>query len=401
MPLVFVHGLTVRKGEGYEAAERDRNRLFQGIALTGISTDPKPTLLSPYWGDHAAKFPFNHGYLPSKGVESLGPEDELTLRLLSEATPERMPPSDKAVLEVARRSLPQAVDLLWATSLRVAPETQAAELAAAGSAAAAYALANPRPEWLSMVENDRELLDRLLEELDSFQPGPQNDAEAPGPVVESLGFDDLFNNLVGGLQRITGTVNNATGTLLTDVFREHLNRQIATFMGDVFIYMNARGKADDLETIVGIVGADVQKAAAARKPGDNRLILVGHSMGGNILYDILTSFLPDIEVDALVTVGAQVGLFEELRLFAASQATAAGSPPPKVKRPPRVKHWINIYDSADPLGFATEKIFEGVKDHSFVTGENILSSHGSYFDRTTFHQRLNVRLRNAFSGTPV
>ena len=44
-------------------------------------------------------------------------------------------------------------------------------------------------------------------------------------------------------------------------------------------------------------------------------MIVGHSLGGVITYNILTHFAPEIAVDVFVSVGSQVALFEEMTLY--------------------------------------------------------------------------------------
>ncbi|MBB4716917.1 hypothetical protein BJ965_006799 [Streptomyces luteogriseus] len=56
---------------------------------------------------------------------------------------------------------------------------------------------------------------------------------------------------------------------------------------------------------------------------------MAHSMGGNIVHDVLSFHRPKVHIDLLVTVGTQVGLFEELKLFAASDP---GVPSPQVTK---------------------------------------------------------------------
>ena len=52
--------------------------------------------------------------------------------------------------------------------------------------------------------------------------------------------------------------------------------------------------------------------------------------------------------------------------------------------------WINVLDRADPLGYATEAIFDGVEDYQYPTGS--LHSHSAYFQQPNFHTRLGRRI---------
>lgn len=120
-------------------------------------------------------------------------------------------------------------------------------------------------------------------------------------------------------------------------------------------------------------------------------------MGGNISYDILTHFLPGLECDVFLTVGSQVGLFEELKLFHSSMTTVPQKNQPKVKVPGNIRKWVNVYDTADVFAYRTEPIFDRARDFSFSTETLALNAHSMYFYRPGFHQRLNARLREALA----
>lgn len=122
-------------------------------------------------------------------------------------------------------------------------------------------------------------------------------------------------------------------------------------------------------------------------------MVVAHSMGGNIVYDLLTHFRPNLVVDSLVTVGSQVGLFEELKLFAASRADIPGPGVDRVPKPPGVQRWVNVVDDCDPLAFRAAPVFDGVEDYTYPSGA--LWAHTAYMAQPHFHRRLADRLGGA------
>ena len=75
------------------------------------------------------------------------------------------------------------------------------------------------------------------------------------------------------------------------------------FLGDVFTYLDQRGDCSHPGPIVSDVIQTLESAAKAGSP----LVVVAHSMGGEIVYDVLSYYRPDIRVHKLVTVGSQVG----------------------------------------------------------------------------------------------
>jgi hypothetical protein len=116
-------------------------------------------------------------------------------------------------------------------------------------------------------------------------------------------------------------------------------------------------------------------------------------MGGGIVYDVLSYYRPDIRVQTLVTVGSQVGLFEELCLLQAGKQAGCPDGPTRVAKLDNVEEWINVFDRNDLLGFATERIFEGVKDFGYSTGRGLFAAHSSYFTMPSFYRRLAERVR--------
>jgi hypothetical protein len=92
----------------------------------------------------------------------------------------------------------------------------------------------------------------------------------------------------------------------------------------------------------------------------------------------------------LVTVGSQVGMFEELKLFRASDPTLrAGTTVPLSTN---IKRWLNVFDTADVLGYATARIFNQSRDFEFSTAVTALTAHSMYFDRPEFYDRLRTRI---------
>ncbi len=135
------------------------------------------------------------------------------------------------------------------------------------------------------------------------------------------------------------------------------------------------------------------EAQADAKASNEPLILMGHSLGGVILYDMLSSpqsaGLPsDLKVDAFLTVGSQSGLFEEMGLFEFENPGTAPTSGPEC-----VKAWLNIFDPIDVFGFRTKGIFSRPNDFAFDSVTGLLSAHTTYFKRPQFYARMRARLR--------
>lgn len=403
MPLVFVHGVKNRVGPAYQEAVEARTALFRRFALGGLCPAPdRATVLSPYWGGCAAEFRWNFACLPvDDGTESLGGDDPQVIPLataIQALTADGTAP-DRTLTAAAGADFPGTIDLLFAAgAVEADADADAEEFAEAAQRAAAYADSHPDPpEWLSRVSTDDEFLDRLQEEIERTRPtGPAAAATPPTPDVESLGARDLFGAFRDGAGRVRDALSNTAGARVYGLLRKDVVPTAATFFGDVFVYLDRRGTAETPGEIPEIVLGDLQRAAAAVNDQDPYLVVVGHSLGGVITYDLLTSFAPDLHVDAFVTVGSQVGLFEELKLFRASDPAVPGNGQTRVNRPKAVDHWLNVYDLNDLFSYRLEPIVEGVDEFRYATGQ-LLTAHGAYFGQPRFHQRLAERLHGSLA----
>ena len=167
---------------------------------------------------------------------------------------------------------------------------------------------------------------------------------------------------------------------------------LAVFLGDAFVYLN---RATRFRKIREVIRDDLIKAAKKARDTDDNLILVCHSMGASILYDMLTDSREvneiqaeiggKLKIDLFLTVGTQVGLFQEQHLFTLeSQAVFPNS----------CRRWWHVYNDIDVLSFAALNIFPGTTDgrnleqYSCNTRTNIFDAHTAYFTSPIFQRRL-------------
>ncbi|MFJ5986685.1 hypothetical protein [Lentzea sp. NPDC092896] len=365
MALVYVHGIGNRGDDRYKAAARRRDGLFRKVLLPAVSPDlADAKILTPFWGRLTVAPRWDLASLPQRGVEQLGPEDDER-----DALVEGVP----SVLSVALRSMADAVDLLYAL---VEPGTDGEDElvgrspAIVGYLAAREALFPRDPEevrypWLREVRDDYEFVDRLVAEVSAmFDP----------PEVETLGVRERARDLlIGALRRVN------PATLVVGAGRRLAGRNTALLIADVLQYMASRGTRERPGAIVSLVADVIEQADGPR-------IIIAHSMGGNIVYDLLSHYRPDLSVDVFVTVGSQVGLFEELSLFRESGTDRTMAAP----KPPGVLHWLNVVDPADPLSFRAGAVFDGARDYTYPSGA--VWAHTAYLNQPNFHARIGRRI---------
>lgn len=411
MPLVFVHGVNVREEPSSSEEVAARNAYFKEFLLEGIVADPqKVQIFNPYWGQYGVKFAWKQASLPTKDIEELGPEDDLTILLLNQIVSTEVNNSNAFLIEMAKQqTLEDVVDLLWAVGAEGASEQQGIELARLALRAVNYAHHNPHPTWLDSVDNDEAFLDTFEEVVNKWHISGQSTNQSIDEQWETLGTIKGWGLVEEGLERVkkvlqksvrkvalqTG-VSVAKSRITSSVvgsIRPFLHKNITRFIGDVFVYLNERGTAANPGSIVQEIINHLEQAQRAISSEDNKLIVVAHSMGGNIMYDILTYFKPELEVDFFITVGSQVALFEEMKCFQASNKAVPVDPKvDRVQKPENIKHWINVLDYNDVLGFSMKDVFENVEDYRYSTKDGVIS-HITYFLMPTFYQRLKQRIQ--------
>lgn len=415
-------------------------------------------LASPFWGEFGVKFRWGRRTVPDVGVlDVMGGEPDNPMEpsrvqvedlkgLLGSPpaghgpAPQAEPAgsSDDLLLRAARNDLPGFLDVvlepLIRSELRLAepPPGSLVESIDEGDGTPDFArdagLPQPYlealllvaadevasdPEFQAMVRepgrltSDEELLEEVRRRLDerferlaaTGSKGPA--ASTPGSSVQPMGGDSFWEALGTARERIgefairAGNAVSRVPTVATLFFtRRHLTGLVATFAGDVFEYLHHRDERDRPGPIVRRVLDEIDWVVKKR-PGEP-LVVVTHSMGGNIFYDILTHYRPGLEVEVWLSVGGQVGFFEEMKLFRGSDERVA-SPSKIGNLGGRVRCWLNIYDPADPFAFLAEPVFADVrKDVRYSTGSGDVRSHTTYFKRRSFYDAVRTELEAAY-----
>lgn len=375
MPIVFVHGVAVREGPQYKRLASLRDGFFRATFAPPDARD-RLVVLNPYWGGQAANFRWGMRSLPSHPLEPFG-SDDLELRVMLSETVHLDSAGQDVLLRAVRDSSPSsAIDALWLSSAYAAEPKDCVAFALAGNDALGLLEDQEVRTTTAKMRRDSELVNYLAVKL-----------RAPDGSTETFGSTNFFETLSVGLAKLGQSITNVPVSAL----RPKLNEMVTRFVGDVFTYINERGDPRDPGPIVRIVMADIQAAASRSGPKDP-LVIVAHSMGGNIAYDILTSFLPDVYCHLFLTVGSQVSLFEEMKLFRASDRSIPNETTPQVAKPRNIGKWINVLDRVDILSYVMAPVFSGVTDFDFLSNWSPLAAHGSYFYGPSFYQRLRHRV---------
>jgi hypothetical protein len=383
MPIVFVHGVNNRDGEAYRENEAARDGFLREIVAPALGITPEALqIVSPYWGKYGVDFVWKLAVVPNPEdtFERFGADPESVARgrvagLLAESG------NSGDLLMDAKKDFAASVDVLYASAMAGArSEREARELAKSYVRIAQYADRNPKPAWVEKATSGN-FVDQLNYAADASRD-------------ESFGADGILSSLKEALSRVANALPADASDVAGRLLRKKLNATVTRFAGDAFVYLNQRGTQDKPGPIVTEVLNGLHSARQRRAPGDDKLIVVAHSFGGEIIYDIVTYFDPDVSIDCLITVGSQVGLFEEMKLYVASRPNVPPDPPKgHVPRPAAVKRWLNVFDTNDILSYRLAPVVGDVRDFFYDTGFSSLSAHGGYFMRPSFYTRLAARLQ--------
>lgn len=396
MPVIFVHGVNTRKGSSYDAGVRGKTaflkRCLRGATINGKSFGQVSSVLFPYWGDLATDFAWGMASLPRGEMQALSVAAEADIRALLALVRDAVPGgiTDEPLLALANRDFSQAAEVICSMAFEHAEPGRESAVADFAMAAQDFATANPGPPpWLANTRTDLQLLGNLHLAI-AQETGVQ--AQGLSEVVDFLSatavkLKDAASGMIGTAVDRAG---NFASTKLLSWSREALNANLGRFFGDVFIYFDGRGDK-------GAPGLIPQRILAAfdeahtKAPTGEPFVVVGHSLGGVITFDLLGSFRPDLAVDLFVSVGSQVAHFEEMKLYKASNK--AERPPDKATTPANIKRWINVYDEVDIFSYAAKDVFDRVDvDARYDTRTYVIKAHGAYFDQKRFYDRLRMRI---------
>lgn len=347
MPLVFIHGVNTRFGRRYETMQIALQKLLRARVLDPLGW-PTMEIITPYWGRYGVDF---HWRTEDGQLSVIEP-----LRIFESA--DNVPGSSSE----RQLALREFADLPYAERSKIAVA-------------------------LEQACSD----ETIFENVDDVQGGEQQLGRA---VMQRLGYAQAEEeSQLEGLQRkrtedslgpsIVRRVLRVCSVVAANKLRQKLQLNLSRFMGDAFVYARDRGAPDAPGEIVRTVVEALRTKGAPGEP----LIVVTYSMGGNIFYDIATHFAPDAcRAKAWLAVGSQVAHFEDMKLFCASDRSIRT--PQRVVSPKVVEHWFNVFDPVDPIAFAAESVFEGVKDTRYSTGHHGFTAHAAYFAQEALYHEL-------------
>jgi hypothetical protein len=414
MPILYVHGVATRDSLGFDAM---KPYLARYIA-PAISTDPDHVATEEvFWGGSAATFRWDGASRPKTRLLGQGPMvtpalagPALLTALLERELLSRVPetvamasggggllsgrstvgPSTHARLSAL--STDELSDLLTELIHGAIGDTGAAS----ALCVAADAIARD-PTVRSQLATQPTAID----EADYLLKAIERQSAGSSLIGQGTGLGAKLRDRLSEAVKRGGSAPAYAASLVAAEIRPWLNELASLFIGDVLEYLNKRGDAQQPGPIPQLVLDALDKAHRDKltKHGEP-LVVITHSMGGQLIYDAVTHFIPNaaqykgIKIDFWCATASQVGFFEELKLFKLrSDAVKA----PKLMPFPHAHLgvWWNVWDTNDFLSYTAQSIFDGVQDESYDSGLSLVTSHSGYLRRPSFYRKLSAKLEQA------
>ncbi len=371
MPIVFVHGVAVRDPDDpqYAAAQRLTRGADWAVVASALrehvapavrpSAPERVALVRVYWGDLGVQ-PGDPLTDPRPALRELPRPAALEPDELGEALQhslfEELPPA----------MWPAVVDAVWET---VSEPALRAQLAAR----------SPKRQARWLEKQARERLESRVPELTTML----------APLALDLAAAGRRN------------VRWAMGEV-----RRPLHEVVPVFVGDVLRYLDGRGIPGAPGPIVERVLAGLAQARDAERGEAEPLVVLSHSMGGQLVFDALTAFASEVpggmpRVDFWCASGGQVGLFAELGMFAGGAQGAASGVPTE-----RLGYLWNAWSSSDVLSFPAQGRIAGAHDSDFAFTGTPGANHMAYLVEPDFYRTLAAKIRahcrvTGVSGRPA
>ncbi|WP_373928460.1 hypothetical protein QTN93_15090 [Sphingomonas aerolata] len=364
--LVFVHGVATRSGPALDAAQANMKQLFETTVFLGVPF----AIYSPRWGDLVPEIPAEV-FATEEVADSfsvVADRDDFGIGAATAALG-----VETGIGKIAADRPEFALDAVFATLVDEADRARR----------------QLTPEELEVFARAVDAMDDKKAAADLVGTGSSDSALAFAltPDDEAMGIS--IGSIRAAIRKVTDRIRNVTSGLAYGLVRDSVRPAVGWFIGDVFAYLTNGALRERIRDVVRVEVVKAWDARAANEP----FILVGHSMGGVILVDMLAdpagAGLPaGLKVDCLFTVGSQPGLFQ------AVGGIGGTVPKPGEPVPARawIGNWFNVFDPIDPLAFAAESLFAGVEDLTFDSITGVASAHTTYFKRPQFYARFRARL---------
>ena len=201
------------------------------------------------------------------------------------------------------------------------------------------------------------------------------------------GIPDLDHWYAHVLTRLQARPRERVRSLMTAVRRPAADF-LPIFSGDVLRYVAGRGTPGHPGPIVARVLEALDEGHQLAEQRGEPLVVLTHSMGGQLVYDALTAFAGPRrwKVDVWCAAGPQLGLFAQLGVFLEE------STPDAVPLAERVGYLWNVWSASDILSFPASEHIGCAHDTDFGYARGVASSHLAYLVDENFYRTLAAKV---------
>lgn len=193
--------------------------------------------------------------------------------------------------------------------------------------------------------------------------------------------DEINNQIDNIFLEKNGSLNF---THLTDFILKH-------FAGDLDRYYNGTIKEENKYRTRELVCEQLSEKLFKNRR--KKIMLIAHSMGSIIAWDVLNKYVPDIGIDTLVTIGSPLGLpFVRGRLLM-ELANNEGSSP-ILKTPENIRtNWFNLSDFRDRVAMSYDLRNDFLPNSRHIQPMDMLVENNYIFDDKSNHHKSYGYLR--------
>ncbi len=431
MPIVFVHGVATRDTSKDYSKWWDGLEIFlrEKIAPVISSRPDRVGIRDAYWGDLGVKFAWNGASRPRSllGQGAGGDEpSQMAQAIASASQPGAFEggPTESSAQKPAIGKLPTKDQDGVVETKRPITRPSAltpAELSDLAATALLTVVNEPPLRAAAAIAADEISHDETARKLLAAQPGAESEIDLLQTMIQDravdvmkrqsgltgMGASDWLGRFSESVLESLNRADSAPGYVLTKALgelRKPANNLVTLFIGDVFEYVNQRGTPKNPGPIPARVIEHLKAARVAPEAATEPMIVLSHSMGGQIVYDVVTAFLPhdpsgqDMRVDFWCATASQVGLFMEMKQFLGEYKEYGADKPNKLVPLPDKKYlggWWNVWDPNDFISYTARGIFDGVDDEPYNSGMSLMHAHSGYLERPSFYNRFGEKLRIA------
>jgi hypothetical protein len=433
MPIVYVHGVSVRQDPPYPP--QTEVYLRQLIAPALAPDDPGGVeIVRANWFADAVRLAWNGRSIPAARSALLDEQNPASWSAPEQSGPERAiavaelgaalagiragpggrlldaggPPPAPRLSDFSPDELSSFLTAVLESGGEEGERADAHQRALVALAADDVARSPAARRELARSESREAELEVLLRRIERrYKQGSARAGRRPTTLGPFELLADLRQGVGEALER-AGSLPGYAATRALGPALQGLNGQLAIFMGDILTYLHGRGTPEAPGPIPSHLLAGLARAREIQRARDGEpIVVLSHSMGGQLVYDLVSAFLPRSEspdlrearIDFWCAAASQVGFFQEIKVFLGGGPDDPFGAPPRrpVPFPDRryLGGWWNVWDPNDYFSFTAEGIFEQVDDFAFGSGLSGLRAHGGYLIQPSFFHHFAARLKVA------